>query len=197
MNRTLFISLIIAVIALAGIIVYFLLSQTFKPATTTTIPQNQFGQTTFPNSGNGNNGQNQVSTSTPPPPNSPTPGMSADPIQLTKGFYTWYLSGLIKDYMFAGTPAFNSEKNNWLTQDFINAWSEIETETQVDPALQTQDFENSWLDAMNISIDAQTATSSVVAITLGNSGSGNVDNLLAHLLFTSAGWRIDSIEPAQ
>lgn len=92
---------------------------------------------------------------------------SSDPAVLAKHFYEWYLEGLATDQSFTDAPEFRNTLANWLTDDFVARWDVLIENTGHDPILWAQDYQNEWLETIVATTDSQTATSSIVTISLG------------------------------
>lgn len=183
---------IVLIVIIGGGAYWYLTSQTPSIPSATTIPSEPNNFTS-----SGPLPQSPSQSTTPPPPtvapSAPTTDMSKSPTALVTGLYTWYLTGLENDYRFAGSNVFISNRAQWLTENFASNWDSISARTEVDPLLLTQDIQSSWVTAIATSVLDQTATSSRVAVTLGEASSGHADTLVVQLLQTIAGWRVDAV----
>jgi hypothetical protein len=168
--------IIIVLVLLAGL--WFLSSQTSTqtPINTGTLP-------TY---------QNPFSGKPNPAQNTPTPAVAKSPADLTKGFYSWYIGGLISDQSFVTSDEFKSHQTNWLTPRMIAEWQFTDVDG-ADPALQAQDFQDSWASDIQTSVQMQSATSTVVALTLGAENPLNIQHLLVTVVPVNGNWLIDSV----
>ena len=153
-------------ILILGILLFFFLAQS-KPAQVTT-PYNPFADVS----------------------NNP----AETPDAYTSAFYTWYLQVLAKDQSYSSSPDFKTSIQKWLTPEFVANWNSIVENTDADPVLLSQDYQDSWLTNIRTAIVSQSATDSTVEISLGT---GTDQQLLSvHLIRTDNQWRIASVDPA-
>ena len=125
----------------------------------------------------------------------PTAAMEQSPADFAKGFYTWYLNGLVDNFKFSSSNDFTSSEANWLTPNFATNWQNLAAQTDANPFLLAQDYQNSWASDITASAENQSATSSAVLVTLGAS-SPSPQKVTAHLMSANGTWLIDSITPA-
>jgi hypothetical protein len=175
------IGIIIVLALLIGVGVWFFNSS--QPTEQNTLPE-----TTFP-AGSGT--ETTVST---PPTSTPLSTMLAEqsPSEFVKYFYTWYLGGLSKDLAFSTSDTLAQGAGQWLTGDFSNNWQNAIDSTGTDPALLTQDYQDSWLSSIAATTQSQTAESATVLVTLGTDSHAQI--VTVTLLKINGAWRISAVQ---
>ncbi len=116
------------------------------------------------------------------------------PSEFTTIFYQWYLQGLAKGPAFSSSQEFTSSLSQWLTPSFISSLGALTDNTDSDPVLLAQDYQNSWYTHLSPQIIEQTETTSTVRLTLGMEADEHV--VVVHLELTDGQWRISAVTQA-
>jgi len=203
MTRPFFISLSVAFVALvilAAFLLYLQLKASASPAPSTTTENGQQFGGTFPfnngASGGTGSGNSQVQgggAATSSIPSTPTPAMYASPTALVTGFYAWYLNGIIQTPNFPYNPGEKSDLSAWLTPDFFTNWESIGENSDADPALLSQGYDEEWLNDFTASTTASEAATSTIRVVLGGKLPTGAHAFSVVTTVTNGQWRIASV----
>src|SRR4051812_1187128 len=75
----------------------------------------------------------------------PVTGQQAKtPSDYAGAFYAWYLQNVERDPAFPRPDTVNTTLSPWLTQKFIDNWSDLIAQEDTDPVLLAQDSPMTW-----------------------------------------------------
>lgn len=122
--------------------------------------------------------------------------VAADTADIFAGkFYAWYLHGMASTPNFSDSQTFSSQISQWLTPSFAANWFTIAGDSGVDPALQSQDFQPTWVSNIKTSILSESTNETSVLVSLGTAG--NLQRTKVAVVRDGTEWRIASIEIAE
>jgi hypothetical protein len=116
------------------------------------------------------------------------------PTKVAENFYKWYLQNLKKNSTFTSLEPFKTSLSQWVTPEFIAAWSTTTQVSNIDPVLLSQDYQDSWVTTIKTQVIEGNQTTSTVVVSLGSEA--ELNEVLVHLIFINNKWIIFSIARA-